>query len=255
MTSSEPTSLAHKVAVVTGASRGIGAAIAVQLARAGAAVVVNFATNRTGAEGVVRAIEDIGGQAVAVQADVGSPEAVEQLFTAADSAFGGRLDVLVNNAGIFFATDLQDITLEVFDHLFRINVLGVILCCKAAASRFPEEGGSIVNISSLAASKGAAGSLIYSATKGAIDTLTRTLSQDLAPRNIRVNAINPGLVRTEGTKAAGFATDELERQWTAKAALGRVATPADIAPVALFLASSASRWLTGETIHTTGGVR
>lgn len=253
--SATPPPLAGRIALVTGASRGIGAAIAVALGEAGASVVVNYAANAAGAERVVRTITERGGRAVAVQADVGRAEAVEQLFLDADRAFGGRLDVLVNNAGVYYPTDLQEVTPQVFDHLFHINVLGVMLCCRAAASRFPSEGGSIINISSLAATKGASGSLVYSATKGAIDALTRTLSEDLAPRHIRVNAINPGLVITEGTQAAGFATAELERLWTAKTALGRVATPADIAPVVVFLASAASRWLTGETIHTTGGVR
>ncbi|MCP9849819.1 SDR family NAD(P)-dependent oxidoreductase [Cyanobium sp. Morenito 9A2] len=247
--------LEGKIALVTGASRGIGAAIALHLAEAGASVVVNYAAHRNGAERIVRSIRENGGQAMAVQADVGKGEDVERLFLASDRAFGGELDVLVNNAGVYYATDLQDVTPAVFDHLFRINVLGVILCCQAAAHRFPQMGGSIINISSLAATKGATGSLVYSATKGAIDALTRTLSQDLAPRNIRVNAINPGLVITEGTRTAGFTTAALEEQWKAKTALGRVATPDDIAPVVLFLASSASRWLTGETIHTTGGVR
>ncbi|EDY39514.1 7-alpha-hydroxysteroid dehydrogenase [Cyanobium sp. PCC 7001] len=247
--------LHRKVALVTGASRGIGAAVAKQLGEAGAAVIVNYASNRGGADAVVRSIEARGGRAVAIQADVGDAAGVERLFREADDAFGGRLDVLVNNAGIYVTTPLQEVTPAHFDHSFRINVLGAILCCQAACSRFPSDGGSIVNISSLAATKGAAGSVVYSATKGAIDALTRTLSEELAPRNIRVNAINPGLVITEGTRAAGFVTEQLEQEWKAKAALGRVATPEDIAPVVLFLASSASRWLTGETIHPTGGVR
>ena len=208
-----------------------------------------------GAQGVVDSIRARGGKAVAVQADVGKAADVDRLFRESDAAFGGSLDVLINNAGVFFATPLPDVTPEVFDRMFAINVLGMILCCQAAAERFPKEGGSIINISSLAATKGCSGSVVYSATKGAIDAVTRTLSAELAPRRIRVNAINPGLVITEGTRAAGLATDALEQEWKAKTALGRVATPDDIAPVVLFLASEASGWLTGESIHTTGGIR
>jgi 3-oxoacyl-[acyl-carrier protein] reductase len=247
--------LENKIALVTGASKGLGAGIALHLAEAGAAVVVNYASDRTGAQRVVDSIGDKGGKAIAVRADVGKAADVERLFSESDEAFGGRLDVLVNNAGVFFATPLQDVTPEIFDRMFAVNVLGMILCSKAAANRFPTEGGSIINISSLAATKGASGSVIYSASKGAIDSATRTLSAELAPRKIRVNAINPGLVITEGTRAAGLATAELEQQWKAKTALQRVATPDDIVPVVLFLASAASGWLTGETIHTTGGVR
>jgi len=248
-------SLENKIALVTGASKGIGAGIALHLAEAGAAVVVNYASDQKGAERVVDLIKGKGGKAIAVQADVGKAAEVERLFSESDQAFGGTLNVLVNNAGVFFSTPLQEVTPEVFDRMFAVNVLGMILCSKAAVPRFPKDGGSIINVSSLAATKGPSGSVVYSATKGAIDAATRTLSVELAPRKIRVNAINPGLVITEGTRVAGFATGELEQEWKAKAALGRVATPDDIAPVVLFLASAASGWLTGETIHTTGGVR
>lgn len=248
-------SLENKIALVTGASKGIGAGIALHLAEAGAAVIVNYASDQQGAERVVDSIKSRGGRAVAVQADVGKAGDVERLFLQSDQAFGGRLDILVNNAGVFFATPLEDVTPDIFDRMFSINVLGMLLCSQAAANRFPPEGGSIINVSSLAATKGASGSVVYSATKGAIDAATRTLSIELAPRKIRVNAINPGLVITEGTRSVGFATLELEESWQAKSALGRIATPDDIAPVVLFLASAASGWLTGETIHTTGGVR
>ena len=248
-------SLAGKVVLVTGASKGIGAEIALQMADAGASVVVNYSSDKAGADTVVASITGKGGKAVAVQANVALPGDVKRLFEESDRAFGGRLDVLVNNAGIFYMTPLGDVTADVFHKLFDVNVLGLILASQEAAKRFPEQGGSIVNVSSVVAAKGFPGSVVYSATKGAIDSATRVLSSELAPKKVRVNAINPGLVITEGTKTAGFAEGEFERQWASMAALGRSANPGDIAPVAVFLASSDSGWLTGETIYATGGVR
>jgi 3-oxoacyl-[acyl-carrier protein] reductase len=248
-------SLEGKVAVVTGASKGIGAETARQLAGAGAAVVVNFASDKAGAERVVDAIKAAGGRAVAVQADVSKPADVERLFAASDKAFGGRLDVLVNNAGIYQFAPLEQVTPESFHKHFDLNVLGLILASQAAARRFGDAGGAIVNVGSLVGIKGFAGTLVYSATKGAVDTVTRVLASELGPRKIRVNAVNPGVVITEGTQTAGLADGDFEKQYISLTALGRSGTPNDVAQVVLFLASPASGWLTGETLFATGGVR
>src|SRR3954452_19023713 len=237
-------SLEGKVAVVTGASKGIGAESAKQLAGAGAAVVVNYASDQAGAERVVDAIKAAGGRAVAVQADVSKPADVERLFAASDKAFGGRLDVLVNNAGIYQFAPLEQVTAESFHKHFDLNVLGLILASQAAAKRFGDAGGAIVNVGSLVGIKGFAGTLVYSATKGAVDTVTRVLASELGPRKIRVNAVNPGVVITEGTHTAGVADGDFEKQYIAMTALGRAGTPADIAHVVEFLASPASGWLT-----------
>ena len=248
-------SLEGKVAVVTGASKGIGAESAKQLAGAGAAVVVNYASDKAGAERVVDGIKAAGGRAVAVQADVSKPADVERLFAASDKAFGGRLDVLVNNAGIYQFSPLEQVTAESFHKHFDLNVLGLILASQAAAKRFGDAGGAIVNVSSLVGIKGFSGTLVYSATKGAVDTVTRVLASELGPRKIRVNAVNPGVVITEGTQAAGLADGDFEKQYISMTALGRSGTPNDVAQVVLFLASPASGWLTGETLFATGGVR
>jgi 3-oxoacyl-[acyl-carrier protein] reductase len=248
-------SLEGKVAVVTGASKGIGAEVARQLARAGAAVVVNYASDKAGAERVVDSVKSSGGRAAAVQADVSKPADVERLFAASDKAFGGRLDVLVNNAGIYQFAPLEQVTPESFHKHFDLNVLGLILASQAAAKRFGDAGGTIVNVSSLVGIKGFPGTLVYSATKGAVDTITRVLASELGPRKIRVNAVNPGVVITEGTQTAGVADGDLEKQYIAMTALGRAGKPSDIAAVVEFLASPASGWLTGETLFATGGVR
>jgi 3-oxoacyl-[acyl-carrier protein] reductase len=248
-------SLEGKVAVVTGASKGIGAESARQLAGAGAAVVVNFASDKAGAERVVDAIKAAGGRAVAVQADVSKPADVERLFAASDKAFGGRLDVLVNNAGIYQFASLEQVTAESFHKHFDLNVLGLILASQAAAKRFGDAGGAIVNVGSLVGIKGFAGTLVYSASKGAVDTVTRVLASELGPRKIRVNAVNPGVVITEGTQTAGLADGDFEKQYISLTALGRSGTPNDVAQVVLFLAGPASGWLTGETLFATGGVR
>jgi 3-oxoacyl-[acyl-carrier protein] reductase len=248
-------SLENKVALVTGASKGIGAEIALQLADAGAAVVVNYASDKAGADRVVTAIKAKGGRAVAVQADVSKPAEVKRLFADADRAFGGTLDVLVNNAGVYGFAPLAEVTPEHFHRHFDLNVLGVILASQEAAKRFGEAGGSIVNISSLVSIKGFPGSSVYSATKAAVDSVTRVLSVELGPKKIRVNAVNPGVVITEGVKAAGFDGGDFEKAYIASTALGRSGQPGDIASVAVFLASPASGWLTGETLFATGGVR
>ncbi len=250
-------SLENKVALVTGASKGIGAEIAKQLADAGAAVVVNYATDKAGAERVVDSIKTRGGKAVAVQADVGKPAEVKRLFIDADQAFGGKLDVLVNNAGIYRGAPLDQVTPEHFHQQFDLNVLGLILASQEAAKRFGDGGGSIVNISSMVAIKGFAGLAVYSATKGAVDAVTRVLSAELGPRKVRVNAVNPGLVTTEGTHAAGFVGPEaaFEKGYVESTALKRMGAPDDIAKIVVFLASPASGWLTGETLFASGGVR
>ncbi len=244
--------LHDKVALVTGASKGIGAESAVQLAAAGAAVVVNYAADQAGADRTVAAIVAAGGRAAAVQADVSKPADVDRLFAAADRFAGGKLDVLVNSAAVYGMMPLDQVTPEHFNQEFGLNVLGLILVTQAAVKRFGDAGGSIVNVSALASAKGFPGLSVYSATKGAVDALTRSLASELGPRRIRVNAVNPGLVRTEGT--AGFPA-EFEAHHVASVALGRIGRPADIAAVVTFLASPASGWLTGETLFATGGVR
>ena len=246
--------LKDKVALVTGASKGIGAEIAIQLAAEGASVVVNYSSDKDGAAKTVKTIEAKGGKAVAIQANVRDEAGVEKLFAEADKAFG-KLDVLVNNAGIFYMTPVEEINSKTFDDLFHTNVLSMLLASKQAVKRFPSTGGAIINLSSVVATKGFPGSAVYAATKGAIDSLTRVLASELGPKNIRVNAINPGLVITEGTQTAGFASGEFEKMWASMAALGRPAQPTDIASIAVFLASNDSGWLTGETIQATGGVR
>ena len=250
-------SLENKVALVTGASKGIGAEIALQLADAGAALVVNYASDKAGAERVVTAIKTQGGKAVAVQADVSKPADVERLFAESDKAFGGRLDVLVNNAGIYKVAPLSEVTPDHFHQQFNLNVLGLILASQQAAKRFGDGGGSIVNVSSMVAIKAYPGMSVYSATKGAVDSVTRVLAAELGPRRVRVNAVNPGLVTTEGSHSAGFAGPEaaFEKGYVASTALGRMGTPDDIAKVVVFLASPASGWLTGETLFASGGVR
>jgi len=247
--------LENKVALVTGASKGIGAEVARQLADAGAAVVVNYASDKAGAERVVTAIKAKGGKAVAVQADVGKPAEVKRLFAESDKAFGGQLDVLVNNAGVYGFAPLSEVTPESFHKHFDLNVLGLILASQEAAKRFGDGGGSIVNVSSLVSIKGFPGSSVYSATKAAVDSVTRVLAAELGPRKVRVNAVNPGVVITEGTHAAGFVGGDFEKAYVSSTALGRAGQPGDIASVVVFLASPASGWLTGETLFATGGVR
>jgi 3-oxoacyl-[acyl-carrier protein] reductase len=248
--------LAGKVAIVTGASKGIGAAIAKQLAEEGAAVVVNYASSKAGADRVVAEITGNGGRAVAVQADVASPEDIRRLFAEAKKAFG-RLDVLVNNAGIYEFAPLDEVTPEHFHKMFDLNVLGLILASREAARYFGPDGGSIVNVSSVVATSAPPMASVYSATKAAVDAVTRSLAKELGPRKIRVNSINPGMVETEGTTSAGITTGEsdLRKQFEAQTPLGRIGRPDDIAPAAVFLASSDSGWITGETLYTAGGFR
>ncbi len=246
--------LAGKVAVVTGASKGIGAGIAKALASAGAAVIVNYAGSKEGADRVVSEITAAGGKAAAVQGDVSKIADVERIFAEA-KRLHGRLDILVNNAGVYELTPIGDITEANFHRLFDINVLGLLLATQEAVKLFGEEGGSVINISSVASRLTPPGLAVYSATKGAVDAITGALSKELAPRRIRVNAINPGIVETEGTHAGGMLGGEAEKAMVAQTPLGRLGQPRDIAPVAVFLASEDAGWLTGETIIVSGGMR
>jgi 3-oxoacyl-[acyl-carrier protein] reductase len=246
--------LTGKVAVVTGASKGIGAAIARHLADEGAAVVVNYSSSKEGAERVVAEIARNGGRAVAVRANLAKPTEIPRLFSAAKEAFG-RLDVLVNNAGIYEFVPLEAITAEHFHKLFDLNVLGLILATQEAAKHFGPDGGSVINISSLASSLGVPNAAVYCATKAAVDAVTRSLAKELGPRKIRVNSINPGMVETEGFRAAGIHESDLRRQTEAQTPLGRIGKPDDIAPAAVYLASSDSQWVTGETLYISGGMR
>lgn len=246
--------LEGKVAVVTGASKGIGASIARHLAADGASVVVNYATSRNGADKVVKEITGLGGRAIAVQGDMAKKADVERLFAETKRAFG-RLDVLVNNAGIYEFAPLESVTEEHFQKQFNLNVLGLILATQAAAKLFDGTGGSVINISSLVSTLGFPQASVYSGTKGAVDSITRSLAKELAPRGIRVNAINPGMVETEGTHATGIAGSDMRKQVEAQTPLGRIGQPRDIATMATFLASSDSGWITGETFVVAGGYR
>jgi len=246
--------LKDKVAIVTGSSKGIGAAIARHLADAGAAVVVNYASSKEGADRVVAEITSQGGQAIAVQANVAKQVEIERLFSETKKAFG-RLDILVNNAGIYEFSPLEDVTEEHFHRQFDLNVLGLILASREAAKHFGSAGGSIVNISSSASTLAPAGASVYSATKAAVDAVTRSLAKELGPRNIRVNSINPGMVETEGWHAAGLAESDVRKQVEAQTPLGRIGQTRDIAPAAVFLASEDAAWITGETLLIAGGLR
>jgi 3-oxoacyl-[acyl-carrier protein] reductase len=246
--------LKGKVAVVTGASKGIGAGIARSLGAAGAAVAVNYSSSREGAERVVADIKAKGGKAIAVQGDVAKAADVRHLFDETEKAFG-RLDVLVNNAGIYRFQPLDDITEDEFHSLFNTNVLGTILATKEAVKHFGASGGSVINISSVASEDAVPTAAVYSATKGAVDAVTRVLAAELGPRKIRVNAIAPGGVETEGTHAAGVVGSDFEKQMVARTALGRLGQPDDIARVAVFLASDDAAWLTGERLAASGGLR
>jgi 3-oxoacyl-[acyl-carrier protein] reductase len=248
--------LAGKVAVVTGASKGIGAAIAQHLAAEGAAVVVNYSSSKEGADRVVAEIKGKGGKAVAVQANVAKQADIQRLFAETKKAFG-RLDVLVNNAGIYEFAPLEAITPEHFHKQFDLNVLGLILTTQEAVKHFGPAGGSIINISSIVSTFAPPAGSVYSATKGAVDTITRSLAKEFGPRKIRVNAINPGMVETEGTTSSGMSSSESDfrKQIEATTPLGRIGQPGDIAPAAVFFASSDSDWITGETLYISGGLR
>lgn len=246
--------LQDKVAIVTGASKGIGASIARHLAAEGASVVVNYASSKEDADRVVAEIAGSGGKAIAVQADLAKRAEIQRLFAEARKAFG-RLDILVNNAGVYEFTPLEDITEAHFHRLFDLNVLGLILASQEAAKYFGPAGGSIINVSSLVSLAPAPNGAVYSATKAAVDAVTKSLAQELGARNIRVNSINPGMVITEGVQAAGLAESDFRRQIEARTPLGRIGQPRDIAPAAVFLASADAAWITGETLVIAGGLR
>jgi 3-oxoacyl-[acyl-carrier protein] reductase len=246
--------LQNKVAIVTGASKGIGAEIARQLAEEGASVVVNYSSSKAGADQVVADITKKGGKAIAVQADIAKLEEVKNLFAETKKAFG-RLDILVNNAGIYEFSPLGAITDEHFHKQFDLNVLGLLYASQEAEKLFGEEGGSIINISSSVTNITPPNTAVYSATKGAVDTITRVLAQELGPRKIRVNSINPGLVMTEGVVTAGFSEGEFRKNVEAQTPLGRIGKTGDIAPTAVFLASDDSAWISGETLAIAGGLR
>ncbi len=246
--------LTGKVAVVTGASKGIGASIAEHFGAAGASVVVNYSSSKAGADAVVAKITAKGGKAIAVQGDVSKQEDITRLFAETKKAYG-KLDVLVNNAGIYDFKPLEDITAEHFHKQFNLNVLGLLLTTQEAVKLIGPEGGSIINISSIVGQMPAATGSVYSATKAAVDSLAASLSQELGPRKIRVNSLNPGMVETEGLHAVGFAGSDYQKHIEATTPLGRIAQPDDIATAAVFFASDDAGWVTGQTLMLAGGKR
>jgi 3-oxoacyl-[acyl-carrier protein] reductase len=245
--------LKGRVAIVTGASKGIGAGIAKGLSEAGAAVVVNYSSSKEGADGVVNEIKQRGGKAIAIQGDVSKVADVKRLFEETKKAFGA-LDVLVNNAGVYEFAPLESVTEDEFHREFNINVLGTILATREAVKYFGDNGGSVINVGSVASTTTPPNTVVYTATKGAIDAVTRVLAKELGPKKIRVNSINPGGVETEGTHRVGVVGSDFQKQMVAQTPLGRFGQPADIAPVAVFLASPASGWLTGEVLRASGGL-
>jgi 3-oxoacyl-[acyl-carrier protein] reductase len=246
--------LSGKVAVVTGASKGIGAEIARELAAQGASVVVNYASSKAGADRVVADITSHEGKAVAVQADVAKEADIRRLFAEAKRAFG-RVDVLVNNAGIYEFAPLENVTAEHFHKQFNLNVLGLLLATQEAAKQFGPNGGAVINVSSVVSTSAPPNAAVYSGTKAAVDAITRSLAKELGPKKVRVNSINPGLVETEGTHAQGIPDSDLRKQFEAGTSLGRIGQPDDIAPAVAFLASDDASWITGETLYIAGGYR
>ena len=245
--------LTNKVAVVTGASKGIGAGIAKALAADGASVVVNYASSKEGADKVVAEIKAKGGKAVAVHGDFSKKEDIGKVFGEVKKTFG-RLDTLVNNAGVYAFTPLDQVTDEEFHRIFNLNVLGLLLASKEALKYFGPEGGSIINIGSVVSSLTPPHSSVYTATKGAVDAITQVLAKELGPKNIRVNSINPGMVETEGVHAAGIIGSDFEKNTVAQTPLGRLGQPEDIANAALFLAGQGARYITGQVLTVDGGM-
>ncbi len=246
--------LSGKVAVVTGASKGIGASIAEHLAAEGAAVVVNYSSSKSGAEAVVNRIQEKGGKATAIQADVSKPDDVKRLFAETKTAYD-RLDILVNNAGIYEFAPLDEITADHFHKQFNLNVLGLLLTTQAAVKSFGRTGGSVINISSIAGPMPIRDASVYSATKAAVDAITVALSLELGPKKIRVNSLNPGMVETEGLHSAGIAESDFRKTLETQTPLGRIAQPQDIARAAVFFASDDAGWVTGQTLILAGGQR
>lgn len=245
--------LSGKVAIVTGASKGIGASIALQLAHEGAAVIVNYSSSQEGAQKVVSEIIQNGGKALAIQANMKDPKDIQKLFSEVQQNFG-RLDILINNAGVYEFAPIEDITLDHYHKIFDLNVVGLILAIKEALKYF-DSSGSIVNISSVASTVAPANTTVYSASKAAVDAITKSLGKELGPRNIRVNSINPGMVETEGTQTAGILESEMRKRTESGTPLGRIGLPKDIAPAVAFLASDDAAWITGETLFISGGYR
>jgi 3-oxoacyl-[acyl-carrier protein] reductase len=246
--------LTGKVALVTGASKGIGAGIAKELAAQGASVVVNYASSKEGAEKVVAEITGAGGKAIAVGGSVAKAGEIDSLFAATKKAYG-RLDILVNNAGVYRFAPLEAITEDQIDWIFDTNVKGLLLATKAGVALFPPEGGSVINIGSVASEQTPPTSAVYSGTKGAVDAITRVFAKELGPKKIRVNAVNPGPVVTEGFKAAGVEGSDFEKQLLQGTPLGRIGQPDDVATVVAFLASDDARWVTGSLLQAAGGLR
>ena len=245
--------LQGKVALVTGASKGIGAAIARELASRGAAVAVNYSGSKAGADKVVAEIKQAGGKAIAVQANVANPDTIGPLVATVAKELGA-ISILVNNAGIYEFGPLEAVTPEHFHKQFNVNVLGLLLTTQAALQHFDPKGGSVINVGSVAAA-GIPSASVYSATKGALDSITVALAGELGPKKIRVNSLNPGMIETEGVHTAGFIGSDFQKQLEAQTPLGRIGQPDDITPVAVFLASSDSGWITGETLLVAGGLR
>lgn len=243
--------LEGKVAIVTGASKGIGASIALHLAQEGASVVVNYASSKEDADRVVKEIQGKGGKAVAIQANMSRPEEIKKLFSEAKKTYG-KLDILINNAGIYNTASIEEITPEFYHKMFDLNVLGLLLATQEAVKSFAH-GGSIINISSVASVSGGPEFSVYCGTKGVVDAITRAHAKELGPRKIRVNSINPGLVATEGTNTKGFNAGEFLEETLKGTPLGRIGKPEDIAYAAVFLASEDASWITGESLFITGG--
>jgi 3-oxoacyl-[acyl-carrier protein] reductase len=242
------------VAVVTGASKGIGAQIAKSLAAEGASVVVNYASSKQGADKVVDEIVKDGGKALAVQGDVAKAADVERIFAETKRAFG-QVDILVNNAGVYEFVPLEQITEEHYHRHFNTNVLGLLLATQEAVKHFNGDGGTVINVGSVVTDVAPPGAAVYTATKGAVDSITKVLANELAPKKIRVNSINPGIIETEGTVEHGFIGSDFEKNVIAQTPLGRSGKTSDIAPIAVFLASPDSGWITGETVRAAGGFR
>jgi len=243
-----------KVAVVTGASKGIGAGIARQFAAEGASVVVNYASAKSDADKIVDEISKAGGKAIAIQGNVAKKSEVDRLFAETEKAFG-KVDVLVNNAGVYEFVPLEEVSEKQFHRMFDTNVLGMLLVTQEALKHFNSAGGSVINIGSLASSLTPPAAVVYNATKGAVDAITHTLAKELGPRKIRVNSVNPGMVITEGAIAGGYTEGEMRKTFESQTPLGRIGETDDIAPAAVFFASDDSTWITGETLVIAGGLR